>query len=182
MANNAFCTYICEGAHDDIKQVFDILQKTAPKSKEYYWIGDVVNQLGMDAARCDCLGEILTYEIKNGLLHIHQRTRWGEQRVLREAIQKRFPSIKIYYSCMDYLGGTNYTNSFEHFPTRYVLYASGDSIPFESIQEMSGYTSKLVGYSVEANIESVLNALKKYEVQSEEDYEHFEITKVDYRE
>lgn len=182
MANNAFCTYICEGAHDDIKQVFDILKETSPKSNEYYWTEKVVNKLGMDAARCDCLGEILTYEIKNGLLHIHQRTRWGEQRVLREAIQKRFPSIKTYYSCMDYLGGVYYTNSFEHFPTRYVLYASGDSIPFESIQEMSGYTSKLVGYSVEADIESVLNALKKYEVQSEEDFEHFEITKVDYRE
>lgn len=63
MANNAFCTYICEGAHDDIKQVFDILKETSPKSNEYYWTEKVVNKLGMDAARCDCLGEILTYEI-----------------------------------------------------------------------------------------------------------------------
>lgn len=182
MANNAFCTYICEGAQEGIKQVFDILQKTAPKSKEYYWIGDVVNQLGMNAARCNCSGEILTYEIKNGMLRIHQRTRWDEQKRLREAIQKRFPSIKIYYSCMDYLGGVYYTNSFEHFATRYVLYVSGEDIPFESIQEVAAYTSKLVGYSVEENVESIRNALKKHEVQSEEDYEHFEIVSVDYEE
>lgn len=177
MANNAFCTYICEGAHEEIKQVFDILQKTAPKSNEYYWIGEVVNKLGMDAATCNCSGEILSFTLKNGLLHIHQRTRRDEQKGLREAIQKRFPSIKIYYSCMDYQGGVYCTNSFEHFPTRYILYASGEYIPFESIQELANYTSKLVGYHVEATKTSICEALNQYD---QDEYAHYEVTMIDY--
>jgi len=100
---------------------------------------------------------------------IWQNTAWGEQEGVRRIIEQKLPSIKVYFQeepgCVLFA-----TNSFEHFPERYLLDSYEEPLYFVDIEEAAKCVSDIVGHPVEPNVEAIDQALDDYlEVHEDND-------------
>ncbi|MBQ5461844.1 MAG: hypothetical protein IIT55_08400, partial [Bacteroidaceae bacterium] len=139
------------------------------------WIGNIIDALGEDWEKLRCRGEIIGYHIKNNLLTIYQSTAWCEQEGFRECIEKKFPSIKVYYreeepGCDVYYTNDAYRN---YFPERYLLNNNDEPLYFNTIEEAAEYVSGIVNQKVEANMTAIEKALDNFEEENEDDDVYF---------
>ena len=74
------------------------------------WLGCIIDHLGFDWEKYRCRGEILDYNLDGNVLTIYQDTAWCEQEGFRECIEKKYPSIKVYYRDEEPGCGVYYTN------------------------------------------------------------------------
>lgn len=78
--------------------------------------------MGYDSDQYTCRGGIVSYFIDDdGILEIKMETAWTEQGGVRMAIEKTFPSIKVYLRETEPGCGLYFTNSFDYFPEHYLL-------------------------------------------------------------
>lgn len=134
------------------------------------WIGNIIDQLGYDWNNYRCRGEITDYDLEDNILTIYQCTAWCEQEGFREVIEKKFPSITVYFQEQEPGLDVYDTNSFEYFPDRYYLDSYEDPQYFETLAEATVYISNLVGYKIEESFAAIHDALEKFmEEQGDED-------------
>lgn len=134
------------------------------------WIGNIIDQLGYDWNNYRCRGEITDYDLEDNILTIYQCTAWCEQEGFREVIEKKFPSITVYFQEQEPGLDVYDTNSFEYFPDRYYLDSYEDPQYFETLAEATEYISNLVGYKIEESFAAIHDALEKFmEEQGDED-------------
>ena len=137
------------------------------------WLGNLVYKLGGNWEELRCRGEITDFSLDSNVLTINQQTAWCEQEGVREIIEKSFLSIKVYY--MEQESGCEVfcTNdaSGEYFPERYFLDSYEDWEYFETIDDAAKFVSRIVGFEVEADINSIDKALDDYVEKHEEENE-----------
>lgn len=171
MPNWCDTTYKCVGELKEVKSLHKVLKyidkrKTSILKNGFgkRWLGNLVHKLGGDWEKYKCRGEITGYEMEGNVLTIYQSTAWCEQEGVREIIEERFPSIKVYYREEEPGCGVYYTNdsSGEYFPERYYLDSYDDCEYFRTIEEVSEYVSEIVGKTIPPTEKDIVQALDDY--------------------
>jgi len=182
MANQSDVVYKCIGDPKEVRSLYKIInandkRKTSRVKNGFgtLWIGNIIDALGEDWEKLRCRGEIIGYHIENNLLTIYQSTAWCEQEGFRECIEKKFPSIKVYYREEEPGCDVYYTNDADrnYFPERYLLNNNDEPLYFNTIEEAAEYVSGNVNQKVEANMEAIEKALDNYEEEHEDDDVYF---------
>lgn len=192
MPNWCDCTYKCVGDLKEVKSLYKILKyidrrKTSIEKNGFgkWWLGNLVTKLGSNWEKYRCRGEITYYELNNNILTICQSTAWCEQEGVRNIIEEKFPSIKVYFQeeesgCCVY--STNDAGG-EYFPERYYLDSGNDdSEYFTTIEEAAQCVSEIVGKMVEPDKNVIETALEEYMDEQEDDdiwYSFHEFTVVE---
>ena len=182
MANQSDVVYKCIGDPKEVRSLYKIInandkRKTSRVKNGFgtLWIGNIIDALSEDWEKLRCRGEIIGYHIENNLLTIYQSTAWCEQEGFRECIEKKFPSIKVYYREEEPGCDVYYTNDADrnYFPERYLLNNNDEPLYFNTIEEAAEYVSGIVNQKVEANMEAIEKALDNYEEEHEDDDVYF---------
>ena len=176
MPNWASVTYECVGDPKDIRRLNGALmyidkRKTTivPNGFGKWWLGNLVTKLGGNWEQYPCRGDITSYSLENETtLMIWQNTAWGEQEGVRKIIEEKLPSIKIYFQEEEPGCGLFATNSFKHFPERYLLDSYEEPLYFETIDEATQCVSDIVGYPIEPSFEAIDQALDDYLAEHED--------------
>lgn len=176
MPNLAEVQYKCIGDKKEVKQLYKILQdlqrrKTALHPNGWggnMWLGCLLIKMGFNWEEHRCCGEIVDFQMDGDVLNIYQSTAWCEQEGVRECIQKKFPSITVYYREEEPGCDLFDTNSFEHYPDRYFLDSYDEPMYFETIEEAQKYIETLVGHPVEATFDALDAAVNEYQEEQEE--------------
>ena len=182
MANQSDVVYKCIGDPKEVRSLYKIInandkRKTSRVKNGFgtLWIGNIIDALGEDWEKLRCRGEIIGYHIENNLLTIYQNTAWCEQEGFRECIEKKFPSIKVYYREEEPGCDVYYTNDADrnYFPERYLLNNNDEPLYFNTIEEAAEYVSGIVNQKVEANMTAIEKALDEYEEENKDDDVYF---------
>ncbi len=182
MANQSDVVYKCIGDPKEVRSLYKIInandkRKTSRVKNGFgtLWIGNIIDALGEDWEKLRCRGEIIGYHIENNLLTIYQSTAWCEQEGFRECIEKKFPSIKVYYREEEPGCDVYYTNDADrnYFPERYLLNNNDEPIYFNTIEEAAEYVSGIVNQKVEANMTAIEKALDEYEEENKDEDVYF---------
>lgn len=172
MPNWCSTTYKCVGSPKEVRALGTIIKRNArrknPRVKNGFgtlWLGCIIDELGYDWKKYQCRGEIIDYDMNSDatMLTIYQDTAWCEQEGFRQAIEEKFPSIKVYYQEEEPGCEVFNTNSFEYFPDRYFLDSDDEQEYFETIEDAAKYVSDIVGYKVDPSSQTIEDALDKYE-------------------
>ena len=176
MPNWCYTTYKCVGNPKDIRQLHGVLKyisnrKTSivPNGFGKWWLGNLVTKLGGNWEEYPCRGEIIDYSLQDkNTFMIYQNTAWAEQEGVRRIIEERLPGIKVYYQEEEPGADVYATNSFEHFPERYLLDSYDEPLYFETIDEAAKCVSDIVGHPVEPSVEAIDQALDDYLAEHED--------------
>ena len=156
--------------HDALKYIDKRKTTIVPNGFGKWWLGNLVTKLGGNWEDYPCRGDITSYSLENETtLMIWQNTAWGEQEGVRKIIEEKLPSIKVYFQEEEPGCGLFATNSFEHFPERYLLDSYDEPLYFETIEEAAKCVSDIVGHPVEPNVEAIDQALDDYLEVHEDD-------------
>ncbi len=110
--------------------------------------------------RCDIIQEL-------------KMTAWCEQEGVRQAIQTKFPSIKVYYIEEEPGCDVYYTNdnSGDFFPEKYLLDGEEVYEYFETIEEVSEFVNERFGLTTTPDLEEIERKINEYvEGQEDEDF------------
>lgn len=171
MPNWADTTYKCVGDLKEVRELHEILEKMnnrkEPKHPNGFgnlWLGELVIELGYDWEKYPCRGEITYYEHDEGMLTINQYTAWCEQEGVREAIQTKFPSIKVYYMEEEPGCDVYYTNdlSGDFFPEKYLLDGEDVYEYFETLEDVSKFVNDRFGLTTTPDLEEIERQLNEY--------------------
>lgn len=178
MPNWCDCTYKCVGEPKEVKSLYRVLKyiekrKTSIVKNGFgkWWLGNLVTKLGGDWEKYRCRGEITGYNMEDNVLTIYQSTAWCEQEGVREIIEERFPSIKVYYREEEPGCGVYYTNdsSGEYFPEIYYLDSYDDCEYFRTIEEAADCVSEIVGKTIPPTENDIVQALDDYVEQYDDE-------------
>lgn len=163
---------------EEVKSLYNVLnyidkRKTTILKNGFgkWWLGNLVHKLGGDWEKYRCRCEITDYSLDGNVLTINQETACCEQEGVRQIIEEKFPSIKVYFMEEEPGCGVFYTNdaSGSYFPERFFLDSYEDCEYFETIEDAAKYVSEIVGHKVEAGVNAVSQALDDYIEEHEED-------------
>lgn len=172
MPNWCDTTYKCVGDLKEVRELHEILERMSERKEPIHpngfgtlWLGELVSELGYDWEKYQCRGEITGYDYDGeGCLTIFQQTAWCEQEGVRQAIEKRFPSMKVYWREEEPGCNLYYTNDQdgEFFPERYLLDGEGDYEYFETLEDLSEYVNKMYGLTTTPDLEEIQRQLDEY--------------------
>ena len=182
MPNWCATTYKCVGDLKEVRSLHKVLKyidkrKTTILKNDFgkWWLGNLVHKLGGDWKEYRCRGEITDYSLDENVLTINQETAWCEQEGVRQIIEEKFPSIKVYFIEEEPGCGVFNTNdlSGDYFPARYCLDLYEGCEYFETIEQAAQCVSKIVGYEVMPTYGAIEPALDDYvekKLEENEDY------------
>lgn len=178
MPNWTSTSYRATGSPQGISKLYKSLQKMNkrknPKIRNGFgplWLGELLNELGGNWEDTRCRGEITWFEKNNdGTLSIDMICAWCEQSEFRHWLEGKL-GLKIYYrdeepGCEVY--NTNDSTGV-YFPERYYLNTFDDPQYFDTIEEAAKYVADLVGKEIEANVDSINEALESYMTENDDD-------------
>lgn len=186
MPNWCDTSYKCVGDLKEVKSLHKVLKyidkrKTSILKNGFgkRWLGNLVTKLGGDWEKYRCRGEITDYSLDGNVLTINQSTAWCEQEGVRQIIEEKFPSIKVYYQEQESGCGVFYTNDStgDYFPERYFLDTGEDWEYFETIEQVDKFVSEIVGKNVTPTEKDVSQALEDYMEEHEDDDMYFSFHK-----
>ena len=135
------------------------------------WLGCIIDALGEDWEQYRCRGDITDYHLEDNILTINQNTAWCEQEGFRECIEKKYPSIKVYYQEQEPGCDVFYTNdsSGTYFPERYFLDSYDDWYYWKKIEDAAKHVSGIVGHEVDPTVKAIDEALEDYMEEHEDE-------------
>ncbi len=171
MANCCMTTYKCVGDKKELNELWRILEKNRkrkrPRVKNGYgmqWLGCIIDTMGLDWKEYTCRGEVVDFRLEHDVLTIWQDTAWTEQEGFRLAIEKRFPSLKVYYReeepCCDVFSTNDAEGRF--FPERFMIDQYEDPQYFRTIEEAAEAATAIVGHMVGSTPLAIAEALDDY--------------------
>ena len=181
MPNWCDTSYKVCGDPKEVRSLYKIIDANARRKRPRVnngfgtlWLGCIIDALGEDWEQYRCRGEITDYHLEDNILTINQNTAWCEQEGFRECIEKKYPSIKVYYIEQESGCDVFYTNdsSGTYFPERYFLDSYDDWYYFKKIEDAAKHVSGIVGYEVDPTVKAIDDALEDY-VEEHEDEDIF---------
>lgn len=180
MPNWCDTIYICVGDKKETAKLNDMLKEMEREdgiSNGFgnMWLGNLVTKLGEDWNKVSCRGEICCFESDSGIVRILQSTAWGEQDGVRKSIEKRFPSIKVYWQEFEtgnLVFATNDKNG-DYFKNNYIVVEPDESHEFVTLEQVAEHVSKLVGFKVNTDKETIENSLAELTESKHSEYDYF---------
>ena len=178
MPNWCDTTYKCVGDPKEVRSLYKTIKandkrKTSRVKNGFgtLWLGNIVDSLGEDWEKLRCRGEITSYQLDGNVLTIYQNTAWCEQEGFRQCIERKVPSIKVYYREEEPGCDVFYTNDVDriYFPERYLLDNYDEPLYYKTIEEAAESVSEIVGHDVAPTVEAIEEALNNYEEEHEDE-------------
>ncbi len=179
MPNWCTTTYKCVGDLKEVKSLYKVLKyidecKSSIVGNDFgkWWLGNLVVKLGGDWENYPCRGEITNYSLEDNVLTICQETAWCEQEGVREIIEEKFPSIKVYFleeesGCCVF--STN-DDSGLFFRKKYRVEIPNEICYFETIEELAELISEIVGREIPPSMKDLEKAIDDYLENNVDDY------------
>lgn len=181
MPNWCDTTYKCVGGSNEVKELYNVLERiNNSKKKEHLnilgsiFLDELITGLGYDYEKYPypCRGRITSYEYDNEILTIYQETAWCEQEGARRAIEEKFPSIKVYY--LDEESGNDYyqTNdkSGDFFPDKYFLDGEDICEYFEDLDSLRDFLKEKYNIETKDDINDVFEKIDLYVGDDDDDW------------
>lgn len=172
MPNWCDTTYKVVGDPKEVRELHEILERMSsrkdPKHPNGFgslWLSELVIELGFDWEKLRCRGQITDYSYDGeGFLTIYQCTAWCEQEGVRQAIEQKFSSIKVYFKEEEPGCDVYYTNdlSGNWFPEKYLLDGEDVWEYFEDLEGLSEYVNRMYGLTTRADLEDIQEQLEEY--------------------
>lgn len=179
MPNWCDTTYKCVGDPKEVRELHEVLERMNNRKEPIHpngfgnlWLGELVIELGFDCEKYRCRGEITYYDYDEGMLTICQMTAWCEQEGVREAIQTKFPSIKVYYMEEEPGCDVFYTNdlSGDFFPEKYLLDGENVYEYFETLEDVCEYVNNKFGLTTTPVLQDIEMQIEAYQEDNNIDY------------
>jgi len=130
MPNWCYTQYKIKGSESEVVALHKTIQTLEQREESLLpngfgklWLGNLVHVLGGDWEKIYCRGQILDYNLDNGLLVINTETAWSEMSEVRHLIQSKYPSLQIFFQTEEPGMCIFQTNdrTGEYFPERWLL-------------------------------------------------------------
>lgn len=135
MSNTAWTQYKVY----DTKENIQILVKAIEKANN---MCDIAKSLNIDDKNYSIRGTLIDTEISEDSTNLLMmfECAWDWQEDFIKVLQSKFPDMDIYFDCIESGWGIFVTNSFDIFPTRYIVEDSNDVYEcFNSLEEVINY-------------------------------------------
>ena len=176
MPNWAYTDYVVTGDNEKVEQFFDMLNRLNERKRPLrrsdfgkLWLGNIVLLLGKHWKDVYCRGSIQSYQksFDNEKLLLTVLSAWGEMNEVRELLQQKFPSVKVYYYVEEPGMEIYSTNDQEgkHFPSRFVVYSDEEGTEyFNCIEDVAEYLARLgVQVKSDSTAEECEEAVKQWQ-------------------
>jgi len=125
---NICCTNFCiTGEHDELQSAYNLLSSVEKNRKpgKSCWLGDIVNALGYDAEKYDCVGTFENVQFYGEVLSLDTDTAWVPMLDPFELLKKKFRHIEIFFKAEEEGCGVFIKNDAYgiHFPEDYYVKA-----------------------------------------------------------
>lgn len=164
MPNWCCTTYKCVGEPKEVGALNDILKymdgmdkPLLPSDFGTMWLGNLVHILGESWEKVGCRGSVTGFRMEEGVLVIDMETAWGELSDVRHLIERKYPSVKVYYQAEEPGCDYFYMNdrSGEYFPDKYYIEHDDGCGYFETFEDVLKYVSGVIGKVKSKNLEAL---------------------------
>lgn len=119
MANLAYVQYLIYDTKENIQELYNAIQKAQKEGDSLiYYINE---SLSIDTKNMYLRGIILDVIKEDDFINLILETAWDWQPDFLDALKSHFENMEIYFSCEEPDFDLYVTNSFEVFPSRYIV-------------------------------------------------------------
>lgn len=174
MATWCLTDYTIEGEGKSVESLYKIIKEvdstSYPTSADGFgslWLKNIISKMGGETSRIYCRGEIINYEMIDGLLYLQLESAWSEMREWRYFVLRKYPNLKIYYRAEEEDFGYYLTNDKDgiYYPERYrISNSSDDDVYLNRPYDVFQYLMK----KYQVKVSSIDEAYDKIEVFNNE--------------
>ena len=147
MPNWCATRYACIGDENELQDLYDRMKRlqemTEPLKPNGFgttWLGNLVEDLGVDFNTVQCRGSWDDPTLENTVLRFSTETAWYRCTEVEDLIREKYPSIEIFFLCEEPGMCIYEKNSDELFAEDYIIDYSGDIYYMseaDALQELS---------------------------------------------
>lgn len=138
MPNLADVRYLMYDTKENIQELYNAIQKSQKEGNSLIY--HIIESLGIDTKNMYLRGTILDVIKEDDFIDLVLETAWDWQPDFLNALKSRFENMEIYFSCEESGLALYVTNSFEIFPSKYIIDNYGEFYEyFDSFNELKDY-------------------------------------------
>ena len=170
MANIALTNYICKDNIENLEKINRVLRDLTKEEQETAMLS-MFQYLGIDTEDKNLRGEIFSFDldIPNKTLYMTFETAWDWQADFVNGLKNNYPQMEIYFACEESKAEVFETNSFAHFPTRFIIDDSNGIYQyftnFESVLEYVNKWFDYMDFSTATTIQDVQEIFREWNFQ-----------------
>ena len=134
MPNWCSTRYACTGDHNELQSLYERMNRLAqmkeplkPNGFGTTWLGNLVEDLGVDFNNVKCRGSWNGLEMDGGVLRFWTETAWYRCTEVEDLIKEKYPSIEIFFLCEEPGMCIYEKNTDVYFDEEYIVdYSAGD--------------------------------------------------------
>lgn len=142
MPNWCIENVICIGDPEEIQDLYNRMERLqqmenplVPNGLETTWLGNLVEDLGVDYNTVGCRRSWCDLLHDNGILSFTTECAWYRCVEVEELIMEKYPSIRIAFCCEEPGMGIYEKNDSELFPKDYIIDIEDDDIYYNTEEE-----------------------------------------------
>ena len=113
--------------YNRMKRLQEMQEPLKPNGFGTTWLGNLVEDLGVDFNKVQCRGNWDGLELNGEVLSFWTETAWYRCTEVEDLLREKFPSICIYFKCEEPGMGIYEKNDEQYFSEEYVIdYSAGD--------------------------------------------------------
>ena len=173
MPNIALTDYIVKDNIENLEKINRVLRDLTEEEQETAMLS-MFQYLGIDTENQDIRGEIITFDLdnQNQTLYMTFATAWDWQPDFVTGLKSKFPDMEIYFACEESMAEVFETNSFQHFPTRFIINDNNGTyeyfVTFDKVLEYVNKWFDNMDFSTATTIQDV------QEIFHEWNFQHFD--------
>lgn len=134
MPNWCSTRYACTGDQNELQSLYERMNRLAqmkeplkPNGFGTTWLGNLVEDLGVDFNKVQCRGSWDGLELDRGVLRFCTETAWYRCTEVEDLIKEKYPSMEIFFLCEEPGMCIYEKNSDAYFDEEYIVdYSAGD--------------------------------------------------------
>ena len=150
MPNWCSTRYACTGDQNELQSLYERMNRLAqmkeplkPNGFGTTWLGNLVEDLGVDFNKVQCRGSWDGLELDGGVLRFWTETAWYRCTEVEDLIKEKYPSIEIFFLCEEPGMAIYEKNNNVFFPEDYIVDIEDDDTYYlmesEALQTLSDF-------------------------------------------
>ena len=150
MPNWCSTRYACTGDQNELQSLYERMNRLAqmkeplkPNGFGTTWLGNLVEDLGVDFNKVQCRGSWDGLELDGGVLRFWTETAWYRCTEVEDLIKEKYPSMEIFFLCEEPGMCIYEKNNDVFFPEDYIVDIEDDDTYYlmesEALQTLSDF-------------------------------------------
>ena len=150
MPNWCSTRYACTGDQNELQSLYERMNRLAqmkeplkPNGFGTTWLGNLVEDLGVDFNKVQCRGSGDGLELDGGVLRFWTETAWYRCTEVEDLIKEKYPSMEIFFLCEEPGMCIYEKNNDVFFPEDYIVDIEDDDTYYlmesEALQTLSDF-------------------------------------------